>query len=64
MICPLRAGSAGSTHDCMVDNCAWWDSALNQCCIKTMSIVPMIVHEMPKAVCRTSSWADEMRTRN
>lgn len=63
MYCPLCTNKYGQLLDCHAEECAWWDFALKQCCIKTMSIAPMVVNEIPKAVYRTSSWADEVRAR-
>lgn len=63
MYCPLKVDKVGYFGDCQTSDCAWWDASLNQCCIKTMAIAPILVNETPKTSTYQGSWADETRAR-
>lgn len=60
MYCPLCTNKYGQLLDCHAEECAWWDFALKQCCIKTMSIAPILTNEAGKPSQRPlEAWAEE-----
>lgn len=64
MRCPMTADGCGIMSECYRRECAWWDNEYKQCCIKTVSIAPVIVKEKSETTDYRHSWVDEMLSKS
>lgn len=47
MKCPMQINSYGNINSCQTEDCAWWDHAAHQCCIKTLALNAVFTRTVP-----------------